>query len=163
MTPDGTGGNEHGDLLSVSYNDGTTPTTTFSYDHRGQQTGLVRNGMTTTRQYHDSGIPLGESHSDGELSGIVLTNLLDANLRRSGPTVSGAFSKFVSPTPHILGTSPATALGSMSRLVLVGICAGEDFEGRRQSIGRPRPGPRRLAGAFWRARQRIHRGRLDAP
>ena len=57
---DGTGGNEHGDLLSVSYNDGTTPTTTFSYDRRGQQTGIVRNGMTTTRQYHDSGIPLGE-------------------------------------------------------------------------------------------------------
>ena len=48
---DGTGGNEHGDLLSVSYNDGTTPTITFSYARRGQQTGIVRNGMTTTRQY----------------------------------------------------------------------------------------------------------------
>ena len=70
-------------------------------------------------------------------------------------TVSGAFSKFVSTTPHIIGTSPATALGSMSRLVLVGICAGEAFEGRREIIGRPRPGLRRLVGAFWRAKQRV--------
>jgi len=62
---DGSGGNEHGDLVSVSYNDGSTPATTFSYDRLGRQTTIARNGMTTTRQYHDSGISLGESHSGG--------------------------------------------------------------------------------------------------
>lgn len=81
---DGSGGNEHGDLVSVSYNDGSTPTTTFSYDRLGRQATIARNGMTTTRHYHDSGISIGESHSGGELSGVGLTNQLDGNLRRTG-------------------------------------------------------------------------------
>jgi RHS repeat-associated protein len=114
---DGSGGNEHGDLVSVSYNDGSTPTSTFSYDRLGRQTTIARNGMTTTRQYHDSGISIGESHSGGELGGVVLTNLLDSNLRRSGLVLKNGGSTILTNGFTFDGASRMTSVTDGSALV----------------------------------------------
>jgi RHS repeat-associated protein len=86
---------QHGDLLSISYNDGTAGVT-FDYDRRGRQTQVVRNGITTTRTFNDAGQPLAESYAGGTLAGLSVNATYDTLLRRAtinfqnGTTVLGS-------------------------------------------------------------------------
>ncbi len=80
---DATGGNSHGDLTEVSYNDGVTATVGYAYDRRGLQTTVTQGGNTTTRYHLDAGLSLGERYSGGTLGGLNVTNTFDSYLRRS--------------------------------------------------------------------------------
>jgi len=73
---------QHGDLLSISYNDGTAGVT-IDYDRRGRQTQVVRNGITTTRTFNDAGQPLAESYAGGTLAGLSVNATYDTLLRRA--------------------------------------------------------------------------------
>ena len=77
--------NTAGELSSVSYSDGT-PGITLSYDRRGRQISCVRNSITTTRYFSDSGLLLGEAYSGGTLGGMAITNYYDSLLRRTNVT-----------------------------------------------------------------------------
>ncbi len=46
--------NDAGDLYTVTYNDGTTPGVTYTYDRRGRQKTVVCNGITTTLTFNDA-------------------------------------------------------------------------------------------------------------
>jgi len=80
---DGGLGRAAGDLKVVSYDDGVTPSVTYGYDRRGRQTGVVRDGMTTTRTLHDAGVLLNEAYSGGILDTLSRTNTYDSLLRRT--------------------------------------------------------------------------------
>lgn len=75
--------NNAGEMSSVSYNDGTTPTVTLSRNRRGQVTQTVRNGITTTAIFNEAGMLLSENYSGGTLSGLAVTNVFDSLLRRT--------------------------------------------------------------------------------
>jgi YD repeat-containing protein len=51
--------NNAGDLESVSYNDGT-PATSYTYDRRGRQSTITRNGIMTILSYNDANQLLSE-------------------------------------------------------------------------------------------------------
>jgi YD repeat-containing protein len=75
--------NNFGDLASISYNDGTTPSVTQTYTRRGQLGKVVRDGITTRLFYTTDGQLLGEGYTGGTLDGLRVTNTFDAYLRRT--------------------------------------------------------------------------------
>ena len=77
--------NQHGDLVEVSYNDGT-PTVTRVYDRLGQPKTVTSDGTTTTLYYDLAGNLLKESYGGGLMAGIWVTNGYDHLLRRTNAT-----------------------------------------------------------------------------
>ncbi|MBI2927419.1 MAG: RHS repeat-associated core domain-containing protein [Verrucomicrobia bacterium] len=75
--------NTAGDLYTVTYNDGTTPGVTSTYDRRGRQKTVVCNGITTTLTYNDANQQLTESYAGGTLGGLTVTSGYDTLLRRT--------------------------------------------------------------------------------
>ncbi|MBI2927421.1 MAG: RHS repeat-associated core domain-containing protein [Verrucomicrobia bacterium] len=75
--------NNAGDLYTVTYNDGTTPGVTYTYDRRGRQKTVVCNGITTTLTFNDANQPLTESYAGGTLGGLTVTSGYDTFLRRT--------------------------------------------------------------------------------
>ncbi len=73
-----------GDLYTVTYDDGSTPSATCSYDRIGRMNSLVRDGMTTTLAYDFANDLLNESYLGGVLDGLSVTNGYDAKLRQTG-------------------------------------------------------------------------------
>jgi RHS repeat-associated protein len=71
-----------GDLYTVTYSDGT-PGLAYSYDRRGRQATIARNGTTTTLAYNNADQVLTEANSGGALGGLTVTNGYDAYLRRN--------------------------------------------------------------------------------
>jgi RHS repeat-associated protein len=108
---DATGGNSHGDLTEVSYNDTVTATVGYGYDRRGRQTTVTQGGNTTTRYYLDAGLSLGESYSGGTLGGLNVTNTFDSFLRRSTVSSRNGTTSLGSST---YGYDQASRLSSVS-------------------------------------------------
>ena len=75
--------NNAGDLASVSYNDGSTPTVTYGYDRRGRQSTVTRNGIIATLGYNDANELTGEIYTGGTFDGLKMGIGYDAYLRRT--------------------------------------------------------------------------------
>jgi len=75
---DGAGG-----LATVTYNDGATDASGYTYDRRGRQATITQGGMTNTLAYNSADQMLSESYSGGLLAGLSVTNGYDPYLRRS--------------------------------------------------------------------------------
>jgi RHS repeat-associated protein len=73
--------NNAGDLYTVTYNDGTTPGVTYTYDRRGRQKTVVCNGITTTLTFNDANQQLTESYTGGTLGGLTVSSGYDTLLR----------------------------------------------------------------------------------
>jgi RHS repeat-associated protein len=84
--------NHAGERSGVSYNDGTTPTVTYSYDRRGRSVQLVRNSITTALTYSEGGQLLREGYTGGTLDGLSITNIYDSLLRRTNVSVKNGTS-----------------------------------------------------------------------
>jgi len=76
----------------VSYNDGTTPSVTYSYDRRGRAVQIVRNSITTALTYSEGGQLLREGYTGGTLDGLSITNIYDSLLRRTNVSVKNGTS-----------------------------------------------------------------------
>jgi YD repeat-containing protein len=74
--------NNAGNLESVSYNEGT-PTTSYTYDRRGRQSTITRNGIMTILSYNDANQLLSESYAGGTLAGLSVVSQYDSLLRHS--------------------------------------------------------------------------------
>lgn len=99
-----------GGLYTVTYSD-STPGVTYSYDRRGRQSTIVRNGMTTTFAYNFASQPLSESYSGGTLSGLSVTNGYDTVMRR---TNLAALNSSTPLLQHTFGFDNASRLQSVS-------------------------------------------------
>jgi len=71
-----------GELLSVTYSDGT-PTVTYEYDRRGRVKSLIDGAGTRSFEYDVSDQPKVEQYTAGILNGLKTTISYDAQLRRS--------------------------------------------------------------------------------
>jgi hypothetical protein len=80
---------QNGDSGLVSYNDESTPWVTNHFNRLGQLTGAERNGVTETNYFNELGILLSEGYSGGGMPSVSVTNLFNANLRRSRDGHSG--------------------------------------------------------------------------
>ena len=74
--------NTAGDLATVSYNDGITPSVTYTYDRLGRKSSVVCGAMTTSFVYDLANDVLSESYTGGILNGLTVTNQFDPDLRR---------------------------------------------------------------------------------
>jgi RHS repeat-associated protein len=81
--------NNMGEIESITYNDGVTPSTTYTYDRRGRQSTVTRNSITTTLGYNDANQLTAETYSGGTLNGLSVTLSRDSLLRRSGNSLGG--------------------------------------------------------------------------
>jgi RHS repeat-associated protein len=79
--------NQHGDLVGISYNDGSTPSVSRTYDRLGRVHTVARNGITTTLSYNEAGLLTGESYAGGSLAGLSVTRTFTDDLRLE--TVTG--------------------------------------------------------------------------
>lgn len=68
----------------VTYNDGSTPSVTYSYDRMGRMSSVDRDSITTTFAHDLANDVLSESYSGGILDGLSVTNGYDTSLRRTG-------------------------------------------------------------------------------
>jgi RHS repeat-associated protein len=75
--------NNAGDLATVTYNDGSTPSVTYGYDRRGRQISITSSTNVCSLIYDDAGDLLSESYSAGLLGGLAVTNVFDSYLRRA--------------------------------------------------------------------------------
>jgi len=75
--------NYAGDLATVNYNDGATPSLGYGYDRRGRQIFITNGTAVTTLTFNDQNQPLIEFCSGGPLSGASVTNGYDSLLRRT--------------------------------------------------------------------------------
>jgi RHS repeat-associated protein len=94
------GYNTAGQLWTVEYNDGVTPSVTQAYDRRGQLRSVVRDSMTMTRSYKDASLTLSEAYSGGVLDGLSVTNGYDQFLRRTNFTLLNAPSSVLATTAY---------------------------------------------------------------
>ena len=91
--------NDHGDLVGIDYSDEdtVTPPVAFTYDRMGRRVTVTRGSTaplpTTTFQFNDAGMELGESNSAGSLDGLTVVRTLDQYLRHLSE--SGARSAVV--------------------------------------------------------------------
>ena len=72
-----------GDLTSISYSDGTTPSVSFSYDRAGNRIGGTDAGGTYTQANTNGGQFLQRSYADGLLAGASVQRGYDSLGRRS--------------------------------------------------------------------------------
>src|SRR5205085_314061 len=70
--------NAAGDLVGITYSDGTTPNVTFNLDRFGRTTNIIDGIGTNFIFYHDSGVTLSITNRTGLLAGIQVTNGYDA-------------------------------------------------------------------------------------
>jgi RHS repeat-associated protein len=75
--------NTLGEISSIAYNDGNTPSVLYGYDRRGRQTTVTNGATVCTLSYNDAGELLSEAYTGGPLNGISITNGFDAFLRRT--------------------------------------------------------------------------------
>jgi RHS repeat-associated protein len=80
--------NNYGDLSGVTYNDGATPTVSYTYTRRGQQENVTRGSDSWKLFYTTAGQLLSEAGTAGTLNGLRVTNAFDAFLRRTNVTAA---------------------------------------------------------------------------
>jgi RHS repeat-associated protein len=98
--------NGAGDLISVEYDDGTTPSVGYGYDRQGRQTTVTNAGsLNSTRFFNDAGQMTSESFTAGPLSGISVTNVFDALLRRTSVSINHQLSTINSASYSYSATS----------------------------------------------------------
>jgi RHS repeat-associated protein len=83
------GYNNMGDLASVTYNDGNTPSISYTYDRRGRQSTVTRNSIVTTLGYNNADQLTSESYSGGALNGFSVSLNRDSLLRRNTTSLGG--------------------------------------------------------------------------
>jgi RHS repeat-associated protein len=74
--------NNAGELSSIKYSD-TTPGVGYGYDRRGRRTSTSGGLETLGVSYNDAGQPLVETHTNGPLDGVTVTQGYDSLLRRA--------------------------------------------------------------------------------
>ncbi len=81
--------NDHaGVVTNVTYSDGT-PSVTTVYDRRGRPVTITQGSIVDSLSYNNISQLLGESFSNGPLSGVMVTNVFDALNRRSSVSALG--------------------------------------------------------------------------
>jgi RHS repeat-associated protein len=80
--------NNYGDLSGVSYDDGVTPSVSYTYTRRGQQENVTRGSDSWKLFYTAAGQLLSEAGTAGSLNGLRVTNAFDAFLRRTNVTAA---------------------------------------------------------------------------
>jgi RHS repeat-associated protein len=100
-----------GQLSTVTYNDGSTPSLGYGYDRRGRQTTITNGTTVCTHTYDDVGDLLIESYSGGPLNGISVTNGYDGILRRTNLV---AISSTTSLLQHFYSYGAASRLATVS-------------------------------------------------
>jgi RHS repeat-associated protein len=100
-----------GDLFTVSYNDGSTPSATYTYDWLGRISSVVRGGTAASFVYDLANDVLSETYTGGTLNGFMVTNQYDADLRRTQMTLC---SNSVPLCRAIYGYDAASRLASVS-------------------------------------------------
>ncbi len=72
-----------GALTNVNYSDGTTPAVGTVYDRLGRATTIYQGSLVTSDTYNLADQLLRESYAGGPLNGQWITNIYDADLRRT--------------------------------------------------------------------------------
>jgi RHS repeat-associated protein len=100
-----------GQLSSITYNDGSTPSVGYAYDRRGRQIAITNGTTICTRTYDDVSDLLIESYSGGPLNGILVTNGFDGFLRRTNLV---ALSSTTPLLQHFYSYGAASRLATVS-------------------------------------------------
>ena len=81
-------------LSGINYSD-STPEVNYTYNRQGKRASASGEIETLNSTYHDSGLPLTESHVGGPLDGVTVKNTYDTLLRRTNLSASNSQSSIL--------------------------------------------------------------------